>query len=236
MLQVTEGDGDLIIFGTGETASIAYEYFTHDSKYNVVGFSVDDEFFSSESYLGLPVIPLSKLCNLYPKESTSVFVAMAPTKLNRSRAKAYKEIKNLGYSCPTYISSKSFVWHSVVIGENSMIFEGNVLQHGVRVGDNVILWSGNHIGHQTVIGNHCFISSHCVISGFCQIGDYSYLGVNCTFRDEFTLARDCVVAMGATMLKDTESGKIYQGTPAEPNEKKSAYDLFNVAETEIDIM
>ena len=30
----------LIIIGAGETANLAYEYFTFDSEYEVVGFSI----------------------------------------------------------------------------------------------------------------------------------------------------------------------------------------------------
>ena len=48
------------------------------------------------------------------------------------------------------------------IGENTFIFEANVVQPGVTVGDNVVLWSGNHIGHDSVIEDHCFIASHAV--------------------------------------------------------------------------
>ncbi len=34
----------LVIYGIGETADIAYEYFKHDSDYEVVAFTVDNEF------------------------------------------------------------------------------------------------------------------------------------------------------------------------------------------------
>ncbi|HEC1754848.1 TPA: sugar O-acyltransferase, partial [Campylobacter lari] len=30
----------LIIIGTGETASLAYEYFTNDSDYNIIAFAI----------------------------------------------------------------------------------------------------------------------------------------------------------------------------------------------------
>lgn len=35
----------LVIVGSGEFAEIAYEYFTYDSEYEVVGFAVEKEFF-----------------------------------------------------------------------------------------------------------------------------------------------------------------------------------------------
>ena len=43
------------------------------------------------------------------------------------------------------------------IGENSFIFENNVIQPFVRVGNNCILWSGNHVGHRTVLRDHVFV-------------------------------------------------------------------------------
>jgi ssRNA-specific RNase YbeY (16S rRNA maturation enzyme) len=39
-----ENEENLIIVGIGEFAEIAYEYFTHDSPYNVVAFSAEKEY------------------------------------------------------------------------------------------------------------------------------------------------------------------------------------------------
>jgi acetyltransferase-like isoleucine patch superfamily enzyme len=114
------------------------------------------------------VVPLDQINVAYPPTEYRAFVAVSGTQLNRLRRRLYETVKAYGYTCVSYVSSQAFVWQNVQIGENTFIFESNVLQHGVRVGDNVILWSGNHVGHQTVIENDCFITSHVVISGFCR--------------------------------------------------------------------
>lgn len=217
----------LVIVGMGETAEIAYEYFTHDSAYEVVAFSVNQQYIKEDTFWGLPVVPFETLEENYPPDAYEVYVAISYVQLNRIRKRMFEAAKAKGYTCASYISSKAFVWHNVEIGENVFIFENNVLQYHVKVGNNVILWSGNHVGHRTIIEDNVYLSSHCVISGFCVIGDSSFLGVNCTFNDNIKLGKDNIVGSGALIVKNTEDGKLMIGSPAKPA-AKSSYEAFNV--------
>jgi sugar O-acyltransferase (sialic acid O-acetyltransferase NeuD family) len=224
-------DGRLIIIGDGETAQIAYEYFTHDSPCEVVAFSVEKEFLREKELFGLPVVPFEHLETLYDPAEYRVYVAISYTQLNRVRTRLYREAKRKGFLAASYVSSRAFVWRNVTIGDNCFIFEHNVLQHRVRVGNNVVLWSGNHLGHRSVIGDNCYVSSHVVISGYCEIGEYCFLGVNCCLADHVRIAKDCIIGAGAVIIKDTEPGKVYVGNPARPLDK-SSYAAFGVKAAE----
>src|SRR4051812_44421639 len=151
---------ELVIVGAGEFAEIAYEYFKHDSPHNVVAFSVERAFAKADKMFGLPVVPFEELEAYYAPEHFGVFVAVTYTKLNRVRARLFRAAKQKGYTPVSYVSSRSFVWHTAVIGENCFVFENNVIQHGVRIGNDVVLWSGNHVGHRSLIADHCYLSSH----------------------------------------------------------------------------
>ena len=227
-----EKNKKLIIIGTGETAEIACEYFTYDSPYEVVGFSVSKQYIKDPEFYGLPVHEFETLEENFPPSEYEVYVAISYVKLNRVRANMYNQAKAKGYTCATYVSSKAFVWRNVTLGENVFIFENNVLQHHVKVGNNVILWSGNHVGHRTVIKDHAYLSSHVVISGFCEIGEYSFLGVNSTFNDNIKLGKDNIVGSGALIVKNTEDASLMIGSPAKPGAKTS-YEAFNVLPEEI---
>src|SRR3712207_6479755 len=168
----------IVIVGDGETAELAYEYFTHDSPHEVVAFAVEREYRKKEELFGLPVVAFEEVETVYPPAEFRAFVAISYNKLNRVRARLFAETKRKGYRCLSYVSSRAFVWHNVELGENCFIFENNVVQYGVRVGNNVVLWSGNHVGHQTVIKDNVFISSHVVVSGYCEVGENCFLGVN----------------------------------------------------------
>jgi sugar O-acyltransferase (sialic acid O-acetyltransferase NeuD family) len=224
---------DLVIVGAGEMGEIAYEYFTHDSPYDVVAFSVEVEHLETRELYGMPVVPFGpELVKRYPPSRHSAFVAITYTHFNRARERLYRAVKELGYDVVSYVSSKAFVWHNVAIGENCFIFEANVLQHHVRVGDNVILWSGNHIGHRSLIEDNCFISSHVVVSGYCEVGPYTFLGVNTSVRDYVKIAPNCIVGAGAVITKDTEEGNVYVGNPARAT-GKSSFDTFQIPEGEL---
>jgi sugar O-acyltransferase (sialic acid O-acetyltransferase NeuD family) len=219
--------GRIVIVGVGETAEIAYEYFTHDSPYEVVAFSAEEAFVTDEQVCGLPVVPLERLAETHDPATVRAFVAVSSTHLNRLRRRLFDVVKAAGFSCVSYVSSRAFVWHNVQLGENVFVFEGNVLQHHVRVGDNVVLWSGNHIGHRTVIGDDSFVSSHVVISGFCEIGESSFLGVNSSFVDGAKTGRDVVVGAGAVVTRDLDARGVYVGNPARATGRDS-FETFGV--------
>lgn len=218
----------LVIIGDGEFAEIAYEYFTHDSDHEVVAFSVERDFLQRDSLFDLPVVPFEELQDHYEPDRCGAFVAVTYTQLNRVRARLYRQVKEMGYTPVSYVSSKAFVWRNVEIGENCFVFENNVIQYHVSIGDNVVLWSGNHVGHRTRIEDNCFVSSHVVISGYCEIGTNSFLGVNCCIGDFRKVGADCIVGAGAVVVKNLEPGQVYVGNPARPT--GDSFTTFKVPE------
>jgi sugar O-acyltransferase (sialic acid O-acetyltransferase NeuD family) len=220
----------LVIIGDGETAELAYEYFTHDSPHEVVAFAVEREFRKKEELFGLPVVAFEEVETLYPPSGHAAFAAISYTKLNRVRARLYAATKAKGYRVVSYVSSRAFVWRNVEVGENCFIFENNVVQYAVKIGNNVVLWSGNHVGHQSIIHDNVFISSHVVVSGYCEVGENSFLGVNSCVADKVKIARDCLIGMGAVIHKNTEERKVYIGNPGKPI--KDSFAVYGIEEEE----
>ena len=223
----------LVIVGDGEFAEIAYEYFTHDSTYEVAGFAVEKEYITKETLYGLPIIPFENIEQKFPPNQYDVFVAITFTQLNRVRTRLYETAKKMGYHFATYISSKAFVWNNASIGENCFIFENNVIQHFVSIGNNVILWSGNHVGHRSSIADNCFISSHVVISGYCSLGKNCFVGVNSTFVDNISIGDYCFIGAGCFLSKNIESGTMYKAPPSARAEisKLSSFKFFKIDES-----
>ncbi|HEX7814144.1 acetyltransferase [Dyella sp.] len=215
----------LVIIGAGEFAQIACEYFTHDSDYDVAAFSVERSWLRETELAGHPVVPYEELALYYPPADFDAFVAVPSSQLNRLRTRLYQDARARGYAMASYVSSRAFVWRNAQLGEHCFIFENNVIQPFVTIGSNCVLWSGNHVGHRTVIGDNVFVASHAVISGYCQIGQNSFLGVNSTFNDHVNVAQDNVIGSGALVVRDTEPGRIYVGSPAKALPGKSSFDV-----------
>ncbi len=211
----------IVIIGDGETAELAYEYFTYDSPHEVVGFAVETEYKKRDEFFGLPVVAFEEIEKHFNPHDYQAFAAISYTQLNRVRTRIFRAVKEKGYTCASYVSSRAFVWHNVEIGENCFIFENNVIQYKVKIGDNVVLWSGNHIGHDSVIEDHVFVSSHVVISGHVRVGAYSFLGVNATIRNGIAIAPHSLIGAGAVVMADTEEHGAYVQRPAQRLDKKS---------------
>ncbi len=206
---------DLIIIGDSAFAEIAYEYFTHDSDFRVVAFSVEREFMTRDSLFGLPVVAFEELETTFDPADHHFYAALVYTRMNRLRTRLYQSAKAKGFRPASYISSSAFVWPNVELGEHCFIFEDNTVQPFVRIGANVVLWSGNHIGHHSSIKDHCFISSHVVVSGFCTVGESCFIGVNATFGNNLEVGDDCLIGAGALIAKDVPTDTLVKGNLAQ---------------------
>jgi sugar O-acyltransferase (sialic acid O-acetyltransferase NeuD family) len=210
-----------VIFGAGDFARVAQVYLREDSPHDVVAFTVNRDYMDGDELAGLPVVPFEDLERTYPPGEVAMLVATGFRGVNRVRADLYRQCKEMGYEFISYICSKAIHWGEIDVGENTFIFEANVIQPNVRIGNNVVLWSGNHIGHDSTVEDHCFIASHAVISGNVTIGESCFVGVNATFRDGITVAPRCVIGAGALIMKNTEEGDVYSVRGTAPLEKKS---------------
>lgn len=205
----------LIIFGSGDIAQLAHYYFSTDSNYEIVAFTVDAVYLTLKEFCGLPVIPFEEIINRYPPNTHSVFIALSYSKLNQVRKEKYLAAKALGYRLASYVSSRATVLNDGRIGDNCFIFENNTIQPFVTIGNNVTLWSGNHIGHHSTICDHCFIASHVVVSGGVEIAESCFIGVNATLRDHIKVGERCVIGAGTLLLADAEPEGVYIGTATE---------------------
>ena len=205
----------LVIFGAGDIAQLAHFYFSTDSDYEVVAFTVDRSHLTDDVFCGLPVIAFDEVASHYLPGQCKMFVALSYSRLNSVRKEKYMAAKSAGYKLANYVSSHATVLNDENIGENCFILEDNVIQPFVTIGNNVTLWSGNHIGHHSTINDHCFIASHVVISGGVDIGEQCFIGVNATLRDHIRIGERCVIGAGALLLGDAEPEGVYIGATTE---------------------
>jgi sugar O-acyltransferase (sialic acid O-acetyltransferase NeuD family) len=219
----------VIIFGTEQLSQLANYYLTETTnQYEVIAFTCHQEFKKTETIFNKPLIDFETIQQKYPPNEYYLFAPMTGKGLNKLRENIYNEGKEKGYNFITYISKYATVLTND-IGENCFILEDNTIQPFVKIGNNCVLWSGNHIGHHSIIEDHVFITSHCVVSGNCLIKSHSWLGVNCTLRNNLIIGNGTLIAMSASVVKNTDEFTIYMGVPAKPkgrsDEEKVAMSL-----------
>jgi sugar O-acyltransferase (sialic acid O-acetyltransferase NeuD family) len=198
----------IIVFGIGEIAELADFYFTHDSEFEVAGFTVDGAFLTQPEFLGRPVLPFERIGEEFPPERYQLFVAVGYVGLNAVRAEKVKAARAKGYRLVSYLSSRATVFPGFDLRENCFILEDNTIQPFASVGANVTLWSGNIIGHHSIIEDDVFLSSQIVVAGGVRIGQGSFVGANVTIRDHVAIGKKCVLGAGALVLKDQPDSSV----------------------------
>ena len=205
----------MLIFGTGALARLAYIQFSDEEQYEVVAFTVNEEYLDGGEFFDLEIVPFEKIEQLYPPSSFAMFVAVGSKKANKARAQIYNHCKAKGYEMVSCLSAKVNRFKYVKTGDNCLIMPNVIVQPFAEIGNNVIVWSGSYIGYQSRLNDHSYVAAAAVISGNVDIGEYCFVGANATVKDGLTIAPECIIGAGAVILKDTEIGKVYAGQRAE---------------------
>lgn len=210
---------DIVIFGAAKFSSLAWYCIGHDSSYRPVAFCVDAAYIRSPFHEGLPVVPFETLERTHPPESVSILIALGYLHINGLRRARFEQAKARGYDTITYVSSRSGVWPNLSIGENSMVYEGAIVEPFSSIGRNVIVRSGVHIAHHCRIEDHVFVAAGVTLGGSVRIGEQAFVGVGAVIRDGIRIAPRSFVGAGAVVTKDTEPDGVYVGNPARKTDK-----------------
>ena len=199
----------IIVFGAGKIAKAAYHYLANDSHFEVSAFTVNKDYIKEDRFLELPIIPFEDIENHFSPDEYKMLVMIGYHNLNKIRAEKYKQAKDKGYQCISYISSKANISKNVVIGENSFICEFNSIQPYCKIGNNVVMWPNNHVSHHSVIKDHNWITAGVSISGSTTIESYCFIGVNTAIGHEIKIGSETLIGAGSIITKNVEPKSVY---------------------------
>ncbi|MBI4342466.1 MAG: transferase [Candidatus Omnitrophica bacterium] len=206
----------VIILGCGNFGQTVHHFFVHDSDYEVVGFTVDEQFLETGSFLGLPVVAFEEVQERFPPDDHDLFVAVGLRDLNRQRAAKVKEAEAKGYHLATYISSRATVPPGLELGPNSWIMEASHVHPYASIGRDVIIWSRSTVGFKSRVNDHCWISAG-LLGDAVAVGEGTFIGLGATVASFVAVGRHNVIGAGALILKDTKDFQIYRGHGSAPS-------------------
>lgn len=204
----------VVVFGNSEFASLAWYALTHDSPYEVIGFTVDRAFLRETTLHDLPVVAFEEAEKHFPPATTEMLAPLGGRQMNGLRAEKHRAGKAKGFRFISYVSTNARLWPDLSLGENCMIFENAVIEPFARLGDGVIVRSGCNISHHVQIADNCFLAPRVCVGGRADIGERCFLGLNSTILPKVALARCSFIAAGAVITGNTEENATYQGVPA----------------------
>lgn len=189
---------NLIIIGTSTTAKTIFQFVQHYSLYNVLGFAVNEQYRTVETFCGLPVYTIEKLDTFIDKSKDKLFVAIQWNNLNADRKKVYENLKQQGFSFANLISPNAIV-NGNIKGDNCWIADQVAIDFGAVIYNNVFIKVGAYISN-AIIFEHCFIGAKSLIAGGVTIGQQSFIGLGAIIFDFVQVGEKCIVG-GATALK-----------------------------------
>ena len=197
----------LIIFGNTIVAQLAHFYFTRDSKYEVVAFTVDESYKTSDFYLEKPLVSFKTMTAIYPPDEFELFIAIGPSAMNTFRENKVREAKSMGYRLATHISQYS-ICHSPV-GPNSLVADGVIINPFAQIGENNFFWEHSLITNESFIGDHCYFSPKSVVSSFCKIENNCVVGTSSVIKARVRLAEKTLVGASCYIANDTDFKGVY---------------------------
>ena len=213
--------GSVVVFGTGNFASLAWYCLTHDSPWRVEAFTVDRAFVGNGRHEGLPVIPFEELERDYPPAQIDLLIPLGYQRINALRRERFEQARARGYRFANYVSSRASVWPDLAMGENCMVYEHAIIQPFASLGDNVIVRGGAHICHHSKLGDHSFVASQAVFGSGVTTGEQVFVGVGSVVRDGVHLGERSFTGAGAVILADTDADGVYIGNPAHKAQRTS---------------
>lgn len=205
---------NLVLFGNGKFASLAWYCITHDSAHRVVAFTVDAPFLKEDRLHGLPVVDFTQVQERFAPTEHEMLVHLGQTDMGALRISRVAAARAKGYRLASYVSSRALTWPDLRIGENCSIYDGVIVEPFVSIGENAILRNGVHLCHHARVGDHCFLAAGACLGGGAILEPRCFVGLNATIRDGIRVAEGCLIAAGAVVASDTEPDGLYLGVPA----------------------
>ena len=209
-----------VVFGMNKLSELMYYYLTHDDRYELAAFSVDDEYCSTDEFMGLPVVGSSKLNKTYPPEEYGVILSVGYSSMNDIRKDKFNALKSLEYEILTYCHPSSVILTDK-IGEGCLILENCTVGVYCELGRSNILYSSTTIAHHSKMGDFNFFSVECAVAGDVSIKNNCFFGVNCTVRNSVTVDDYTLAGAGVYISKDTEKYGVYTPPRTIKLDKKS---------------
>ena len=182
------------------------EHFTDDE---VVAFSLDSPYISSDRFDGLPLVPFEELQRLFPPNDYQLLNTLGYKRMLATRRDFHWRAKALGYTLYTYKHPSNKLCSPV--GEGSIVLDGVSIDFNCMLGIGGIYWSNARIGEACRVGDFTYWAPGSVGCGNLDIGDRCFIGANATLRDGISLAPMTLVGAGVYMNRSVkEPNKMFK--------------------------
>lgn len=145
-------------------------------------------------------------CVNYPDKK--FIIAIGNNAVRRKFAEEY----NLDYY--TAIHPSAIIAKDAKIGEGTAVMAGTVINPATVIGKHCIINSGSVVEHDNRLSDFVHLSPNATLCGTVTVGENTHVGAGVTVKNNTNVASDCVIGVGAAVVKDITEAGTYLGVPA----------------------
>jgi len=207
-------DGSLILVAAGGLARESVAAAEAQGRYRPIGFLDDRADLRSETIANLPVLGGISALTRYPGSAVAL---CAGSGADRERLAARLRQRGVSDSRLAVIQHPTTpLTRSVAVGPGCILLANCALTADVSLGRNVVCMPNVTLTHDDVVADYVTLCAGVALGGAVSVGTRSYLGMNSCVREGVRIGADCIIGMGAVVLRDVPDGQTWVGNPARP--------------------
>lgn len=214
---------NLIIYGVGSQAEVAYSYFQIDSDYRTIAFTVEQSYIKEQHFQELPLIPFEEIENHISPDDAEMYIAVGPIKVCSVLESYFLQAKAKGYTLASYHSSVLDKYFVPKYGENCFIDHASFFHPFIKLGNGVTL-NNAHIGHHCEIGDFTFLTS-ALLGGRVIVEDHVFIGMRATIKEGVRIGKGSIIGMECIITKDVEPFSVYNVSGTNPRKHIKSHDV-----------
>ena len=217
---------NIVIFGATDFGRLMQYYFKKDDPAReVVAFTNDRAYMTSQKYCGLPLIPFEELSAHYPPDGFDVLIAIGNKHMGDIRKSIFQKLKQNGYCIASFIHSSCSI-HSEDLGEGNILLENCLVYPFAKIGSGNLLWDHVLISHDCVVGDFNTFSSYADLCGYVTIGSNGYYGKHCVIQEHADIADYTLIGANALAKGKTQPYQVVVPARSVVLEHKISTDLM----------
>lgn len=198
----------LIIIGVNGHGKVVADIATAMGEYEEITFLCNFE--KKKECMGFPIIGKNEDAVKYIEEADFV-VAIGDGEMRRN---IMAELTKAGAFFATLVHPSAVIGSRVEIGEGTVVMAGTVINAESKIGKGCIINTAASVDHNCVLGDYVHVAVGAHLCGMVCVGDGTWIGAGATVKNGIHICRDCIIGLGAAVVKNIKETGTYIGVPA----------------------